>query len=151
VYLRFNIRKIFLGGAAGFMSGIVALLLAYCTGVIVIAVRLRELPAALLAAVTVLPLMIIFVLLVPTLIISLGVGFLSGLAANFTKRAYSSAFGALIGLCGGEIVLSLILVLITSPKAGDFVSIISNRYLSGAYGLLVGGLTSLMFRWVASE
>jgi hypothetical protein len=148
---QFSFRKIFLGVTAGFISGLLALLLDYFVGVIVIAVRLREAPATLLAALTVLPLMLIFVLLLPTMIITGVVGFLSGVGSKFSKRAFSVVTGALLGLAAAEVVLSLVVPLIMTPKPGDFVSIISQYYLSGAYGLLIGGLTSRMFRWIGAD
>ena len=95
--------------------------------------------------------MLLFVLLGPSIVITSMVGLMLGIA-NFTKRAAGLfAVGAITGLMLGEIVLSLVLPLIVVPQSGDFTSIITNHYLSGAYGLILGVLTSLFFRWLAAD
>ncbi|SRR6266550_3115307 len=147
--LRF--RKILLGVAAGLLGAIGGLILAYLVGVVVIFIRTSELFPTLLVALTYLPLMLLFVLLGPSIVITSTVGLMLGIA-NFTKHAAGLfAVGAITGLMLGEIVLSLVLPLIVVPQSGDFTSIISNHYLSGAYGLILGGLTSLFFRWLAAD
>ena len=144
-----SFRKILLGVAAGLLGAIGGLILAYLVGVVVIFIRTSELFPTLLVALTYLPLMLLFVLLGPSIVITSMVGLMLGIA-NFTKRA-AHLFAVGAGLMLGEIVLSLVLPLIVVPQSGDFTSIISNHYLSGAYGLILGGLTSLFFRWLAAD
>jgi len=146
-----SFRKILLGVAAGLLGAIGGLILAYLVGVVVIFIHTSELFPTLLVALTYLPLMLLFVLLGPSIVITSMVGLMLGIA-NFTKRAAGLfAVGAITGLMLGEIVLSLVLPLIVVPQSGDFTSIITNHYLSGAYGLILGVLTSLFFRWLAAD
>jgi len=147
----FSFRRIFLGIAAGLLGAVSGLILAYLVGVGLTFIRTSELFPTLLVAFTYLPLMLLFVLLGPSIVITSMVGLTLGIA-NFTKRAAGIfAVGAITGLMLGEIVLSLVLPLIVVPQSGDFAAIISNHYLSGAYGLILGGLTSLFFRWLAVD
>ena len=145
-----SFRKIFLGIAAGLLSAIGGLILAYLVGVVVTFIRTSELFTTLLVAFTYLPLMLLFVLLGPSIVITSMVGLTLGIA-NFTKRTADLIVGAITGLMFGEIVLSFVLPLIVAPQPGDFTSIVGNHYLSGAYGLTLGGLTSLFFRWLAAD
>ena len=145
----FSYRKVALGLVAGIISGIAGLALAYTVGVAVIGIKLRDFFATLLAAFTVLPLMLIFVLLLPTMVISGLVGLVSGVGSNFTNRPVGPALGAIVGLVCGEFVLSLVVPLIVTPHPGDVVFIASNRYLSGAYGMTLGALTSRVFLWIS--
>jgi hypothetical protein len=124
------------------------LLLAYLVGIIVTAISTRDFLTTLLVAVSYLPLMILCVLFFPSIALSLLIGLTLGLGSNFDKRASGLAVGAITGLMLGEIVLSLVLPLIVAPQPGDFTSIVSNHYLSGAYGLVLGALTSRFFRWL---
>ena len=147
----FSFRKIFLGLLAGLLSALVGLFLVYLTGIMASAISTRDFFTTLLAAVTYLPLMIFFVLFFPSIALSLLVGLTLGLGSNFNKRASGLAVGAITGLIFAEIVLSLVLPLIVAPQAGDFTSIVSNHYLSGAYGLILGIFASLFFRWMSPE
>ena len=147
----FSFRKIFLGLLAGLLSALVGLFLVYLTGIVATAISTRDFFATLLAAATFLPLMVFFVLFFPSIALSLLVGLTLGLGSNFNKRASGLVVGALTGLIFAEIVLSLVLPLIVAPQAGDFTSIVSNHYLSAAYGLILGIFTSLFFRWMAPE
>ena len=62
--------KVFPRVVAGFISAVVGLILAYVAGVVAIAVTLQDFTATLLASVTVLPLMLLFVFLLPELFIT---------------------------------------------------------------------------------
>jgi hypothetical protein len=133
-----SFRRIFLGIAAGLLGAIGGLILAYIVGVVVTFIRTSELFPTLLVALTYLPLMLLFVLLGPSIVITSMVGLTLGMA-TFTKRAAGLiAVGSIAGIMFGEIVLSLVLPLIVAPEPGDFTSIVSNHYLSGAYGLILG-------------
>ena len=145
-----SFRRIFLGIAAGLVSAIVGLLLAYLIGIVATAITTRDFFATLLVAFTYLPLMVFFILFFPSIALSLLVGLTLGFS-NYDKRAARLAVGAITGLMFGEIILSLVLPLIVSSHPGDFTSIVSNYYLSGAYGLILGVLTSMFFSWLARE
>jgi hypothetical protein len=145
-----SFRKILLGVAAGLLGAIAGLILAYLVGVVVIFIRTSELFTTLLVAFTYLPLMLLFVLLGPNIVIASMVGLTLGIA-NFTTRTAGLIAGAITGLIIGEIVLSFLLPLIVAPQPGDFTSIVSNHYLSGAYGLILGVLTSLFSRWLTAD
>lgn len=145
-----SFRKILLGVAAGLLGAIAGLILAYLVGVVVIFIHTSELFPTLLVAFTYLPLMLLFVLLGPSIVITSMVGLMLGIA-NLTKRSAGLIAGAITGLIIGEIVLSFLLPLIVAPQPGDFTSIVSNHYLSGAYGLILGVLTSLFSRWLTAD
>jgi hypothetical protein len=145
----FSFRRIFLGIVAGLLSTIVGLILAYLVGVVATFISTSELFTTLLVAFTYLPLMLLFVLLGPNIVIASMVGLTLGIA-NITKRTAGLIAGAITGLMVGEIVLSFLLPLIVAPQPGDFTSIVSNHYLSGAYGLILGVLTSLFFRMLTA-
>src|SRR5258705_8842839 len=144
---KFSFRKIFLGLATGLMSAPVCLILAYVVGVVGTAVKTRDLFATLLTAATFLPIMLTLLLAIPTLVIASLIGLTLGLIANFSSR-FLVIIGTLIGLVFSVIVLSLLVPLVVEPQPGDFTSIISNYFLSGAYGMVLGGLTGLLFRWM---
>ena len=144
---KFSFRKIFLGFAAGLMSVPVGLILAYVVGVVGTALKTRDLFATLLTAATFLPIMLALLLAIPTLVIATLIGLTLGLIANFSSR-FLVIIGTLIGLVFSVIVLSLLVPLVVEPQPGDFTSIISNYLLSGAYGMVLGGLTGLLFRWM---
>jgi hypothetical protein len=139
--------KVSFGVVAGIISSGVVLILAYVAGVVAIAVSLRDFFATLLAAVTVLPLMLLVVFLLPNLLLGTTVGFLLSLGSRFLDRPLGVFAGALVGLALAEFVFSLAIPLIAPPQpSGNFITIASNRYLSGAYGLILGSLTGLAFR-----
>ena len=142
---QFNFRKIFLGLATGLMSAPVCLILAYVVGVVGTAVKTHDLFATLLTAATFLPIMLALLLAIPTLVIATLIGLTLGLIANVTSRLLI-IIGTLMGLVFSVIVLSLLLPLVVEPQPGDFTSIISNYLLSGVYGMVLGALTSLLFR-----
>ena len=142
-----NIRNSLIGGFAGLLAVPLALLLAYAVGLAAIAVNTRELFATLLSAGTVLPLMLLFVLLLPTLGIALLTGVLLGLLSNFINGWFKRV-GSLLGLLLSEICISGILPKIIVPQGNDFMSIVSNYFVSASYGvvlgIIVGWLTSKM-------
>ena len=144
---KFSFRKIFLGLATGLMSAPVCLILAYVVGVIGTAVKTHDLFATLLTAATFLPIMLALLLAIPTLVIATLIGLTLGLIANLTSR-FLAIIGILIGFVFSVIVLSLLLPLVVEPQPGDFTSIISNYLVSGAYGMVLGGLTGLLFGWM---
>ncbi len=144
----FNYRGISQGVMAGVISGLVGLGFAYVIGIVAISLRLRDLFATFLAAVTVLPLMLIIVCLLPSVMIGAMIGFLLGAASNFRSYPFGLLAGVIIGLVCGEIILSVVTPLIVTPHPGDFIAIITNPYLSAGYGVLLGVLTSLIFRWL---
>ncbi len=142
---QFSFRRIFLGLAAGLLSTPVGLILAYVVGFAGVAFKTRDLFATLLTGFTFLPIMLALVLAIPTLVISTLVGLTIGTIANFTSR-FLKLGGALLGVVWAEIVLSGLLPLIVVPQPGDFTSIVSNHFVAGAYGLIMGILTSWTFR-----
>src|SRR5258705_13843578 len=91
-----SLRNAFLGLLSGLISGTVCLTLAYLVGVAAIAISLRDFFATLLAAFTVLPLMIILVLLIPTAFICIILGLASGTALSLMSRAASLPATALM-------------------------------------------------------
>jgi hypothetical protein len=139
--------KILSGMTAGIISAVITLLLAYVVAAAAIAFNTKDLFATLLAAVTVLPLMLLIVFALPDIIIGLVTGALLALVSRISGRRLGLFTGALIGLILAELVFSLAVPFIAPPKpSGDFVSIISNIYISGAYGAVIGALTGILFR-----
>lgn len=120
---------------------------AYVVSVVVIAADVKEFLPTLLAAVTVLPLMLLFVLLVPTLIAGVLTGVVISVAANYSSRVYF--IGAVAGLLLGLVLFSGVLPLIVVPQAGDFTSIVTRPFWAGLYALFLGFLAARFFRWFA--
>jgi len=141
-----TLRKTLFGFIAGLLSAPIGLIIAYLAGVAITAIKTRELLATLLVAGSFLPLMLIFVLLLPTLTISVLTGLTLGTLSNSVSRFL--LVGLVAGLVLGEVVLSILLPLIVVPQPGDFTSIVSNHFLSGLYGLFVGGITAIFFQWM---
>jgi hypothetical protein len=136
-----------LGVAAGIISAVVTLILIYVGSVIAIAVEAPDIATTLFAAVTYLLFMVLFVIAPPDIIIGVLNGLLLGLFSRLYGRTLGLFTGALIGLVLAEIVFSLLVPFIMPPSpSGDFVTIVSNVYLSGAYGLTIGALTGILFR-----
>ena len=138
-------KRILLGAAAGLLSALISLGAAFVVGVVSIAADVRELLPTLLAAVTVLPLMLLFVVLIPTLVIGLLTGVTVGVAANYSAHSY--LIGAAAGVLFGLVLLSGVLPLIVTPQPGDFTSIVTRPLFAGLYALFLGLLTSRFFRW----
>ena len=141
-----TLRKSLFGFIAGLLSAPIGLIIAYLAGVAITAIKTRELLATLLVAGSFLPLMLIFVLLLPTLTISVLTGLTLGTLSSSVSRFL--LVGLVAGLVLGEVVLSILLPLIVVPQPGDFTSIVSNHFLSGLYGLLVGVVTAIFFQWM---
>jgi len=141
------VRALLLGVLAGLIATPVALLLAYAVGLIAIAVNTGELFATLLSAATVLPLMLLLVALLPTLVISILTGLLVGISSSFINGWFKT-IGSLLGLILSEICLSLVLPRVIVPQTNDFMTIVSNPFVSASYGVaigfIVGWLTSKM-------
>jgi hypothetical protein len=128
--------KIIYGILAGLLSAVISLVLAFIVGVVVIAVTTREFFATVLASATVLPLMFLFVLFVPTILLGLLVGVTIGVAAKLSSRVYMVGIAA--GLLFAVALLSGVLPLIVVPEPGDFTSIVSRPILAGVYGSFLG-------------
>ena len=128
--------KILFGVLAGLLSALVSLLLAYVVGVIVIAADLKEFFPTLLAAITVLPLMLLFVMLLPSLAIGLLVGVALGIGANFSSRLY--VVGVVAGVLFSLAMFSVALPLSIAHTRDDFLGIVSSPLLAGGYGLVLG-------------
>ena len=114
-------------------------------GVVIIAVDVREFLPTLLAAGTVLPLMLLFVVLIPTLVIGLLTGVTIGATADYSSRVYF--IGAVAGLLFGLVILSGVLPLIIAPQPGDFTAIVTRPLWASIYALFLGLLASRFFRW----
>jgi hypothetical protein len=142
---------IFQGLMAGLSAAVATALLGYLIGVIVILVQTREFFATLLAAVTVLPLMMLFVVFP----ISLAIGIITGLGLVFVSdlrnRSFFIALGAILSFVLAEVLLGIVAPLIFRSEPGDFVSIVRNPFLSGSYGLILGALTAKLFRRFAAD
>jgi hypothetical protein len=134
-----------LGAAAGLLSAFMCVGVAYVVGVVTIAFDVREFLPTLLSAVTVLPLMLLFVVLLPTLVIGLLTGVTIGVAANHSSRVYF--IGAVAGLLFGVILLSGVLTWIIEPQPGDFTSIVTRPLWASIYALFLGLLASRFFLW----
>lgn len=141
----FSLRNTLRGLTAGLLAALVSLGFAYGVGVAAIAIDLKEFLPTLLAATTVLPLMLFFVLFIPTIIIGLLVGLALSLAGKGTSRVY--LVGAAAGLIFGLAILRGLLPLIFGNSPDDFLSIIRRPFVSGVYALFVGLMTSVFFCW----
>jgi hypothetical protein len=140
-------RKLLLGALAGFLGSIAGLILVYLVSVVVIFVKAQDLFATALAAVAYLPLMLIIVFLLPNLALAVLIGMLLGAMRHQTGILFSFAAAILIGFILTEVTLSFILPMVIPPEPGDFVSILSDPYLTGSYGVVLGVLTNSFFRW----
>ena len=120
------------------------LLLSYLVGVVLTAIKTREVLTTLLVAGSFLPLMLLLVLLAPTLILSVLIGLAIGIAGRI-GRSLVLLTGLFCGTLFGEIILTGILPLIVVPQPGDFTSIVSNPFVSGLYGIVLGLIASMIF------
>ena len=137
-------RTILLGVLAGLLSTPILLLLSYLVGVVLTAIKTREVLTTLLVAGSFLPLMLLLVLLGPTLILSLFTGLAIGITGRLS-RSLVLLTGLFCGTLFGEIILTGILPLIVVPQAGDFTSIVSSPFVSGLYGIVLGLIASMIF------
>lgn len=136
-----KLRKLTLGVLAGLLSAPLGLIAAYAVGVVLIGFKTHEFLATLLAAGTVLPLMLLFVLTLPTTIICILSGLTIASISAFSRQPI--LMGAVVGLILAEIVLTFAAPLVVP---GDFTSIVSRPLLSGSYGLLLGVITGAFFQ-----
>src|SRR6266545_1449525 len=128
------------GLMAGMLAGAATVLLAYPVGAVAILVKLRDFFATLLASVTVLPLMLLFVVFPISLIVGGITGFALAIISDLKERTYFVALGAIFSFVLAEVLLSIVAPLVFNSEPGDFVSIIKNPFLSGCYGLTLGTL-----------
>jgi len=139
-------RNVLGGLVAGLLAALVSIAFAYVAGVVTIAIDLKEFLPTLLAATTVLPLMLLFTLLLPSIIIGWLVALAISVVANSTSRVY--LVGAIAGLVFGLAILRGLLPLVFGNSTGDFVAIIGRPFVSGIYALFLGVMTSLFFNWI---
>ena len=143
-------RRIVRGVMAGFLGSSAGLVIVYVVSVVAIFLPEQELLGTLLAAVTYLPLML-FIVLFP----NLALGILLGLILTFINhrrgRLFSFTVAAIVGFILVEVAFSFILPILLPPEPGDFISIASNRVITGAYGFTVGILTNGFLRWFSSR
>jgi len=139
-------RNVLGGLVAGLLAALVSIAFAYVAGVVTIAIDLKEFLPTLLAATTVLPLMLLFTLLLPSIIIGWLVALAISVVANSTSRVYR--VGAIAGLVFGLAILRGLLPLVFGNSTEDFVAIIGRPFVSGIYALFLGVMTSLFFNWI---
>lgn len=137
--------KILFGILAGLLSALIVLVFAYLVGVIVIAAELREFFPTLLAATTVLPLMLLLLVLLPSLVIGLLVGVSIGIGGRLSSRVYF--FGAVAGVLFSLAIFSVLLPLGIEHGRDDFLGIISSPVLAGGYGLILGLVAARLQRY----
>jgi hypothetical protein len=137
-------RTIFLGLLAGLISTPILLLLSYLIGIVLTAIKTREVLTTLLVAGSFLPLMILLVLVAPTLILSLLTGLAIGIAGRLSRNL-APVIGLISGAVFGEVILTGILPMVVVPQPGDFTSIVSNPFVSGLYGIVLGVIASMLF------
>jgi hypothetical protein len=137
-------RTIFLGLLAGLISAPILLLLSYLIGIVLTAIKTREVLTTLLVAGSFLPLMILLVLVAPTLILSLLTGLAIGIAGRLSRNL-APVIGLISGAVFGEVILTGILPMVVVPQPGDFTSIVSNPFVSGLYGIVLGVIASMLF------
>jgi hypothetical protein len=143
------VAKILFGIGAGLLSALVSCVLAYVVGVSVIAADLKEFFPTLLAAATVLPLMLILFVLLPSLVIGLLVGATIGIGTKFSSRVY--VVGAAAGVLFSVAVFSVLLPLWIAHAPNDFLGIISSPMLAGSYGLVLGLLAARLQKYAPSK
>lgn len=145
------LKNILIGVAAGLLATLVSVLLSYVVGVVVTLVAVDELAAAALAALTVLPIMLLFFLLPLSLAIAFGTGVVLAMVSHLRQRPVGAVIGASVALVLAELFLSLIAPLVFGTSDRDFTDIIGNPLLSASYGIVLGGLTGFAFRRLAQR
>lgn len=143
------LKNILKAVAAGLLATLVSLLLAYVVGVIVTLVAIGELAATALAALTVLPIMLLFFLLPLSLAIAFGTGVILAMVSHLRQRPVGPLIGALVALVLAELFLSLLGPRVFGTGHRDFTDIIGHPLLSAIYGIVLGGLTGFAFRRLA--
>jgi len=144
-------RRILAGVMAGLFGAVAGLVIVYVGSVIAIFLPDQEILGTLLAALTYLPLMLIIVFLFPNLALGILLGVLLSIINHQRGRLFSFTVAAILGFLFMEVAFSFILPLISPPEPGDFVSIASNRFLTGTYGMTFGILTNGFLRWFSSR
>jgi len=145
------LKNIVIAVAAGLLATLVSLLLAYVVGVIVTLVAVGELAPTALAALTVLPIMLLFFLLPLSLAIAFGTGVVLAMVTHLRQRPAGAVIGALVALVMAELFLSLLAPRVFGTSDRDFTDIIGNPLLSASYGIVLGGLTGFAFRRLATR
>ncbi len=140
-----------IGVAAGLLATLVSLFLSWVVGVVVTLVTVDELAASALVALTVLPIMLLFVLLPLSLAIAFGTGVVLAMVSYLRQRPVGAVIGALVALVLAELFLSLIAPQVFGTSDRDFTDIIGNPLLSASYGIVLGGLTGFAFRRLAQR
>jgi hypothetical protein len=141
-----TIRNIFIGALSGVVGGALCLIIIYLSSVVVIAFKLRDLFATLLAALTVLPLLLLLIVLMPTILMGVTIGLLAATAFSSCKPALSYIVTAGLGFVLAELIFAVVLPWIAPPENGDFVSMASNPYQLAVFGLILGMLTNTVYR-----
>jgi ABC-type microcin C transport system permease subunit YejE len=141
-----TLRNVLIGVLSGILSGTLCLILVYVSAVVIIAIQLRELFATLLAAFTVLPLLILLILSLPTLFMGVLVGLVSATTFRRLQRTLSYIAAAALGVVLAELLLAFALPRIAPPTNGDFISMASKPYLVGIFGLILGILCNAFCR-----
>ena len=137
--------------AAGLLATLVSLFLSYVVGVVVTLVAVDELAASGLVALTVLPIMLLFVLLPLSLAIAFGTGVVLAMVSHLRQRPAGAVIGALVALVLAELFLSLIAPQVFGTSDRDFTDISGNPLLAASYGIVLGGLTGFAFRRLAQR
>ena len=145
------LKYILIGVTAGLLATLASLLLAYVVGVIVTLIAVHDLAATALAALTVLPIMLLFLLLPLSLAIGFGTGVVLTMVSHLRQRPVGAVIGALVALVLAELFLSLIAPRVFGTSDRDFTDIIRNPWLSASYGIVLGGLTGFAFRRLATR
>ena len=140
-------RRILPGVMAGLFGSVAGLVVVYVVSVVAIFLKDQEILGTLVAALTYLPLMLIIVFFLPNLALGILMGLLLSIINRQRGRLFSFTVGAVVGFLFVEVAFSFILPLLIPPQPGDFVSIVSNRILTGTYGMTLGILTNGFLRW----
>ena len=90
--------------------------------------------------------MLLFVLLLPTLVIAILTGLLLGVLSKFINGWFKTV-GSLLGLLLSEICISGVLPKIIVPQSDDFMTIVSNYFVSASYGVVIG----IIVGWLTSK
>jgi hypothetical protein len=141
-----TVRNLFIGVLSGILSGVLCLILVYISAVVIIAIELRELFATLLAAFTVLPLLLLLILSLPTLFMGVVIGLVSATTFSRLQNGFSYVAAAALGFVLAELIFALALPKIAPPTNGDFVSMASKPYLVGLFGVILGALCNAFYR-----
>lgn len=132
---------------AGILASLLCLIGAYVY-LCIWSVARTDLVAGLLAAVTYVPLMLIFVLFLPNLLL----GALTGMVLGWIARLRGFVPNILAGIAIGIVITALIfrglipLIFEPSPGEQDFTSLITPLYFVIPYGAALGAITGRFLR-----